>query len=362
MESWLPWLSADEHLFTDLLAERTRGSCWSSPGGCATGRPSCSTRRWRSPRRLATTWGAARRGPTRRGERFPRLHLALRPAACPPTPRSLSILPVAERPRASPAVHACGWPPGARRRGAARCRPVRRARRRRVTAWSICADGRGSGRAPGGRARRRRGLVRSLSSTEPTRAPTGRPGRCVGRRSTAGFVAPELEARRRWPSPTSPAGGARTARPGRGPRPTEGFFDDLAPGELRRAPPARRGPLRRHGDAARSAGAERDYLLLEYRGGDRLYVPVRPDRRDHALHRRRVADAQPAGRSGVAAAARPGCAPRSARSPRSWSCSTGAAWPTPGHAFAARHALAARARGRPSPTPRPPTSSRPSTT
>ena len=49
MESWLPWLEPDERLLTDLLGEAPRW-CWSSRGGCATGRSSSTTRRARWPR------------------------------------------------------------------------------------------------------------------------------------------------------------------------------------------------------------------------------------------------------------------------------------------------------------------------
>jgi transcription-repair coupling factor (superfamily II helicase) len=55
-------------------------------------------------------------------------------------------------------------------------------------------------------------------------------------------------------------------------RPVEGFFDDLAVGSYvvhHVHGVARYGGMVRRG----VAGTERDYLLLEYRGGDRLYVP-----------------------------------------------------------------------------------------
>ena len=55
-------------------------------------------------------------------------------------------------------------------------------------------------------------------------------------------------------------------------RPVEGFFDDLAVGSYvvhHVHGVARYGGMVRRG----VAGIERDYLLLEYRGGDRLYVP-----------------------------------------------------------------------------------------
>jgi transcription-repair coupling factor (superfamily II helicase) len=56
------------------------------------------------------------------------------------------------------------------------------------------------------------------------------------------------------------------------PRPVEGFFDDLTPGDYvvhYVHGVARYGGMVTRGDA----GQARDYLLLEYRGGDRVYVP-----------------------------------------------------------------------------------------
>ncbi len=56
-------------------------------------------------------------------------------------------------------------------------------------------------------------------------------------------------------------------------RPTDGFFDDLAPGSY--VVHRQHGVARYAGVTTRTvAGATRDYLLLEYRGSDRLYLPV----------------------------------------------------------------------------------------
>jgi transcription-repair coupling factor (superfamily II helicase) len=62
----------------------------------------------------------------------------------------------------------------------------------------------------------------------------------------------------------------RKARPRA--RLTEGFFDDLKPGDF--VVHHQHGVARYGGMVTRAiAGSERDYLLLEYRGGDKLYVP-----------------------------------------------------------------------------------------
>jgi transcription-repair coupling factor (superfamily II helicase) len=56
-------------------------------------------------------------------------------------------------------------------------------------------------------------------------------------------------------------------------RPVDGFFDDLAPGSY--VVHRQHGVARYGGMVTRTmGGSTRDYLLLEYRGGDRLYLPT----------------------------------------------------------------------------------------
>ena len=80
-------------------------------------------------------------------------------------------------------------------------------------------------------------------------------------------------------------------------------------------------------------GVERDYLLLEYKGGDKLYVPS--DQIDAV--RQYVGGESPTlhrlGGSRLRQGQEPGAGRACARSPRSWSCSTRSGVHTPGHAF-----------------------------
>ena len=140
--------------------------------------------------------------------------------------------------------------------------------------------------------------------------------------------------------------GRRRAHRGPGPgaaRPS-GFFDDLKPGDYVVHYQHGVGPLRRHGQAGHRRRRAR-LPAARVPGRRQALRPVRPDRRRAPLHRRRDARRSAAWAAATGRRPRPGCARRSPRSPRSWSCSTRSGSTPPGHAFAARHAVAARARG-----------------
>ena len=79
-----------------------------------------------------------------------------------------------------------------------------------------------------------------------------------------------------WPSSpraTSPAGAGLIVDARARARPTEAYFDDLTTDSFVVHCQHGVGPLRRHGHTSVDGGVERDYLLLEYKGGDKLYVP-----------------------------------------------------------------------------------------
>ena len=318
MESWLPWLTDDEHLLADLLAaERARCCCV-------------------EPRRMRDRAGellaeeadlaahagrarGARRAATRRSRACT---LAVRPAA--------RRTPTRRRGRVTVAPDGPDVADGRGRR----LGPGRRRRRRRsssqlarpaaptATAWSSPPTARAR---PRPRDRRRRCLARPRRST---------PGRSwSSRRSSAGVHPAGAQARgggRGRPHRPPPRPPPRRARA----RDAAGFFDDLKPGDY---VVHHQHGVGRYGGMVKRAigGVERDYLLLEYQGGDKLYVPVRPDRRRAPVHRRRrrrrcteLGGADCAEDQG--AGARRG----RARSPRSSSCSTSSGVTRPGHAFA----------------------------
>ena len=138
--------------------------------------------------------------------------------------------------------------------------------------------------------------------------------------------------------------GSRARRPGSRRAAATRVADELEPGDF--AVHRIHGVGRYQGIVHRElAGSERDYLVLEYAKGDKLYVPVRRRRHGRALHRRRRAARASDGRLRLGAGDREGQAggPRHggrARPPLHRP-DVGA-----GPRVRSRHAVAARARGR----------------
>ena len=252
---------------------------------------------------LAGTWGAE-------GDDFPRLSLPFERLLAHTKAGATSLLAAPDSPD-TPQLAAVGVRPGGRRRRGAR-RPHPGAARRRQPRRH---RGRGQwvGLPP---ARRARG--RGDRGADPDRAPSLEPG-------TLSLVVAPLErgrgrarrrprAHRRGGPHRSPPGAppppGRRARPSTttrtSSRATSSSTRCTASGATRAWSPGR------------SAGVERDYLLLAYRGGDKLYVPTDQVERDPSLHRaatrRRSARwAAPTGRRPAA-----GCAARCRRSRPSW--------------------------------------------
>jgi transcription-repair coupling factor (superfamily II helicase) len=267
MESWLPWLSAEEHLFTDLLDERCRVVLL-EPRRLRDRAAELLDEEVALSESLATTWGLQASEAT---TGMPRLHLGFDRLLLHTTAKVASLLAVAESSR-TVTLQASGWPPllGDSAGLARRLGELVRAGNRVV----ICADGRGSAERMAA-VLEGEGLSCGLLLDQPPAvrdaeirrpgvhivvAPLDRGGLIPG--SKLAIVAePDVTGRRRP---------HRQARPR--PRATEGFFDDLAPGDY--VVHNVHGVARFAGMVTRAmGGAERDYLQLEYRGGDRLYLP-----------------------------------------------------------------------------------------
>jgi transcription-repair coupling factor (superfamily II helicase) len=263
MESWLPWLADTEELVTDLLGDdavvvlveprRVRdraGELLDEESALAEA--------------LASTWGLEA------SEGTPRLHVPFDRLLTDTAAGVISLVPTAEGPDI-PAVESRGWEPilGDGARLAAQISGLAH------DGYSVvlCSS-------TAGGAERLAGILAEEGLTVPVVGPGGDPGsdlaapgaRIVVATVDRGFVLPgakvalltesDVTGRRR------PHRQARTRA-----RPVDGFFDDLAPGSY--VVHRQHGVAKYGGMVTRTmGGATRDYLLLEYRGGDRLYLPT----------------------------------------------------------------------------------------
>ncbi|HZU80809.1 MAG TPA: transcription-repair coupling factor, partial [Acidimicrobiales bacterium] len=265
MESWTPWLVDDERVLPDLLPADAR-VVLVDPRRMRDRAAELADEERALAAALAVTWGAA---DADAGEEaadvFPRLHVAYdRLLARCPAP-VLSLLPSAEGP-GTPAVTAQGWDPvfGDRAKLAARLSAMARD----GYSVTLCAEGTGSASRLAA-VLGEEGLSVSVVGDD---ADLARPGIRVALAALdRGFVLPsakvavlaeaDLTGRRR------PHRVAKARA-----RAVDGFFDDLAPGDY--VVHRQHGVARFAGMVTRTMnGASRDYLLLEYRGDDKLYLP-----------------------------------------------------------------------------------------
>jgi transcription-repair coupling factor (superfamily II helicase) len=261
MESWLPWLAEDEELLTDLLGgdalvvlvepRRVRdraGELLDEEAALADA--------------LASTWGLEA------GVDAPRLHVPFDRLLARTGAGVVSLVPSAEGPDI-PLVESRGWEPilgdGAR-----------------LAAQLAALVGDGYSvvlcSTTAGAAERLSVLLAEEGVTVPVAvgdgdlAGSGPGARIVVASVDRGFVLPgakvavltesDVTGRRR------PHRQARTRA-----RPVDGFFDDLAPGSY--VVHRQHGVARYGGMVTRTmGGGTRDYLLLEYRGADKLYLPT----------------------------------------------------------------------------------------
>jgi len=280
IESFLPWLAEDERLLTGLLEARDR-VLLVEPRRMRDRAAELVEEEAALAEALATTWGVA--GPAGGGAggaaaTLPRLHAAFEHllAGC---PARVASLPAAAESPSQPVIAATGWPAAlgdaaglARRLGSLE---------RAGCCIAVCAEGRGSAErlanvleGEGCTVDRLFALADSAGAADSGAAherlrtpgihvvvaPLDR-GFVFGRDRVAVLAEPDVTGRRR-----------PHRVPRARPRPVEGFFDDLAPGSY--VVHHVHGVARYGGMVTRAiSGAERDYLLLEYRGGDKLYVP-----------------------------------------------------------------------------------------
>jgi transcription-repair coupling factor (superfamily II helicase) len=257
MESWLPWLTPDERLLTDLVPADAR-VVLVEPKRLRDRATELLAEEEDLAGTLAKTWGATERT-------FPRLHLPPDRLLTGISASALSITNAPESPD-TPLVAATPWGPvvGDGETLIRRLRDLLNDRYRVI----VAADGEGS-------AVRLASLLSDHGLEFPIvdalgdlTTPGGRivvaplhAGVALVNVKLAVLAEGDLTGRRR---------AHRRPRPRR--REAVGFFEDLKPGDY--IVHYHHGVGRYGGMAKRTVGGvERDYLLLEYKGGDRLYVP-----------------------------------------------------------------------------------------
>ena len=254
MESWLPWLTAEEHLLPDLLPAGARVLL-------------VEPRRMRDRAQdlldeeaalgdtLAGTWGAE-------GHEFPRLSLPFDRLLARTHTATTSVLASPDHPD-TPQLGASAFDPvvGDVEALADRIRALVRAEHRVV----LAAEGEGSARR-----------LADVLSGEGIDALVGAP---VAPGAVTVVVAP-LErgvivagAHLALVAEADLTGRRRVHRTARGARKAVDYYDDLKAGDF--VVHQVHGVGRYEGMVARAiGGVERDYLLIAYRGGDKLYVPT----------------------------------------------------------------------------------------
>ncbi|HEX7276241.1 MAG TPA: transcription-repair coupling factor [Acidimicrobiales bacterium] len=256
MESWLPWLTAGEHTLFDLLGPDAL-VLLVEPRRMRDRAADLLAEEASLAASLAVTWGAAK------DRDWPKLHLPFdRLLAHTPAP-AWTVTGAAEGPDVT-TIESRGWDPVMG--DADRLTRQVAALVGKGYQLVVAAEGKGS-------AARLAALLREGGVALPVvdGGTTAAGSRIVVQPLERGFILPEVKLAVLVESDVT---GRRRAH--RAPRPrrtdAQGFFDDLNPGDY--VVHHQHGVAKYGGMVKRAlGGAERDYLLLEYRGGDKLYVP-----------------------------------------------------------------------------------------
>ncbi len=262
MESWLPWVAGEERVLPDLL-DADAQIVLVEPRRLRDRAEDLLAEEDDLASTLARTWGAVADPDAAHG--FPRLHVVFERVLAQSAAPVLHVLAAPDGPD-TPAVAATGWDPvvGDGSVLGGRLAALLAAGTRVV----VCASGAGSA----ARLIDRLGEL-GVDATVASAVDLARPGLWVIEALLArGVVCPEaavaligeadITGRRR---------AHRPVRPRR--REAQRYFDDLRAGD--HVVHDQHGVARYGGMVTRSiGGVERDYLLLEYRAGDRLYVPT----------------------------------------------------------------------------------------
>ncbi|MDQ3107324.1 MAG: DEAD/DEAH box helicase, partial [Actinomycetota bacterium] len=260
MESWLPWLTQSDHVLLDLVGPDAQVVLL-EPRRMRDRAAELLDEEASLAASLAQTWGVA-------GDReFPRLHLPFDRLLSHTDAPVWTMSPAPESPGTT-SIHATGWDPVV----GDGTRLVKQLTDLRADGYRIvvCAEGKGTG-ARMAASFDEAGL--SVPFDESGTADLVTPGmRVVVQSLERGFVLPSIKLAVLAESDVTGRRRAhRAARP-RSRRASAGFFEDLKPGDY---VVHHQHGVGKYGGMVKRAigGVERDYLLLEYRGNDKLYVP-----------------------------------------------------------------------------------------
>ncbi|MBV8385921.1 MAG: DEAD/DEAH box helicase, partial [Acidimicrobiia bacterium] len=261
MESWLPWLTESEHVLFDLLGAESQ-VLLVEPRRMRDRAGEVLAEEADLAQSLSQTWGVAA------DRELPRLHLPFDRLLSHSEVPAWSVTTVPDSPQ-TPTVDAAGWDPvvGEPSRLAERLRELLADGYRLV----VAAEGKGSAARVASTLSDNGLSLPLVENGDGTVDLTKSGGHIVVEPLERGFV---LANAKLAVLAESDVTGRRRAH--RRPRPrrtdAQGFFEDLKPGDY--VVHHQHGVARYGGMVKRAlGGAERDYLLLEYKGGDKLYVP-----------------------------------------------------------------------------------------
>jgi transcription-repair coupling factor (superfamily II helicase) len=259
MESWLPWLTAEGRLLVDLLPDAAK-VLLVEPRRMRERAVEIAEEEADLAGALAVTWGA-------QGRDFPRLYLPF-DRLLSGTGAVVAMLPVVAEGPGTPSLSTTGWSPVAA--GMEHLLGQLRDLSAKRYTVAVCAENQTS-------AQRISQSLRDEGFTAPV-ADGAAPGLAVAPGLQVvvapverGFICPALEmAVLAEADLTGRHRPHRVSRPRAASVPT--FFDDMKTGDY--VVHFQHGVARFGGMVKRNIGdVERDYLMLEYRDGDKLYVP-----------------------------------------------------------------------------------------